>query len=102
MLSISVYKKCGYGNFNHRYNVSPTHLPTLLGVGGILGRYTACTTTAYEVARDCREFERHCSTGCCRNTHISVTQALHATGSSIADVGPCSHRGLEIIKANDL
>jgi hypothetical protein len=26
-------KKCGYGNFNHRYNVSPLHLQTLFGVG---------------------------------------------------------------------
>jgi hypothetical protein len=23
--------KCGYGNFNHGYNVFPIHLPTVLG-----------------------------------------------------------------------
>jgi hypothetical protein len=26
-------KKCGYGNFDHWYNVSPIHLLALLGVG---------------------------------------------------------------------
>jgi len=24
--------KCGYGNFNHRYNISPIHLEALLGM----------------------------------------------------------------------
>jgi hypothetical protein len=28
-----VYRKCGYGNFNHWYNVFPVHLRALLGVG---------------------------------------------------------------------
>jgi hypothetical protein len=26
-------EKCGYDNFNHRFNVSPVHLHVLLGVG---------------------------------------------------------------------
>jgi hypothetical protein len=26
-------ENCGYGNFNHWYNVSPVHLHTLLNVG---------------------------------------------------------------------
>jgi hypothetical protein len=30
---ISLQKKCGYGNFNHRYNVFPVHLHVLLSMG---------------------------------------------------------------------
>jgi hypothetical protein len=33
MLQISVYKKCGYCNFDHRYNVSPSHLHAIMSVG---------------------------------------------------------------------
>jgi hypothetical protein len=29
----SVYRKCGYGNFDHRHNVSPIRLHALSGVG---------------------------------------------------------------------
>jgi hypothetical protein len=28
-----MYEKYGYGNFDHWYNIYPTHLHTLLGVG---------------------------------------------------------------------
>jgi hypothetical protein len=28
-----MHRKCGYSNFNHRYNVSPVHLHAFLGVG---------------------------------------------------------------------
>jgi hypothetical protein len=33
--------KCGYGNFNHRCNVSPIHLHALLAVGS-LRRWITC------------------------------------------------------------
>jgi hypothetical protein len=36
MLEISAYNKCGYANFDHRYNVSPIHLHALLGVETLL------------------------------------------------------------------
>jgi hypothetical protein len=35
-LHFGTEKKCGYGNFDHRYNVSHIHLYALLGVCGIL------------------------------------------------------------------
>jgi hypothetical protein len=42
-------QKCGYGNFNHRYNVSPIHLHAFLGVMNFM-----------KVVRDYRKFEKHC------------------------------------------
>jgi hypothetical protein len=33
---ISVQKMCGYGNCDHRYNVSPVHLHALLGMGNFM------------------------------------------------------------------
>jgi hypothetical protein len=32
-------------------------------VWGVLRRLSACAPTAYEVARDCRNFEKHCFRG---------------------------------------
>jgi hypothetical protein len=37
-----VYRKCGYGNFYHRYNVSPIHLHTLLCVGNFTKVVRVC------------------------------------------------------------
>jgi hypothetical protein len=47
-------EKCGYGNFNHRYNVSSIHLHALLGVRN-LRRWSACAPIPYEVVRYCRK-----------------------------------------------
>jgi hypothetical protein len=35
-------KKCGYGNFDHRYNVSPVHLYALFGAGNFTKVVRAC------------------------------------------------------------
>jgi hypothetical protein len=43
---------------NQRFNVSPIHLLALLGVGNFT-KWSACQLTAYEVVRDCPDFEKH-------------------------------------------
>jgi hypothetical protein len=48
-------EKCCYGNFKHRYNVSPFHFCAR----GILLRWSTCARTAYDVVRNCRNFEKH-------------------------------------------
>jgi hypothetical protein len=52
----SIYRrKCGYGNFNDRCNVSPIHLHTLLGVVDVTkDGWSTCVPTAYEVAGSLR------------------------------------------------
>jgi hypothetical protein len=51
---------CAYGNINHQYNVSPFHLHAHLYVGNFT-KWFALVSTAYEVVRDCRKFEKHWS-----------------------------------------
>jgi len=42
VLKISVQKKCDYGNFDYRYNVSPIHLYALLVVGNFTKVVLVC------------------------------------------------------------
>jgi hypothetical protein len=51
-----MYKKCGYGNFNHQYNISLMRLHAFLGVGNFM---KACVPTAKEVVSVYRKFEKH-------------------------------------------
>jgi hypothetical protein len=47
--------KCGYGNFNHQYNVSPIHFL----VWGNFMKVISSALTTYEVVSDYRKFEKH-------------------------------------------
>jgi hypothetical protein len=62
------YRKMWYGNFNHRYNVSPIHI----WVWGSLRRWSACAPTAYEMVRDGRKLEKYCSR-CCISSMFDTT-----------------------------
>jgi hypothetical protein len=44
-------EKCGYGNFNHRYNVLPIHLRALLGVGNFTKVVGVCAVRQCGVTR---------------------------------------------------
>jgi hypothetical protein len=53
-------RRCGYGNFDHRYNVSPIHLHAFLGVGNFMkDGWSACAPTACKVVCDCQKSEIH-------------------------------------------
>jgi hypothetical protein len=56
---ISVYKKCGYGNFDPGIMLFPFTCMHFW-VCRILRRWSTCAPTAYEVLRDYRKFEKHC------------------------------------------
>jgi hypothetical protein len=42
IFQFSVQKRCGYGNFNRRCNVSPIHLRAVLGVGNFTKVIRVC------------------------------------------------------------
>jgi hypothetical protein len=44
-------KKCGYGKFNHRYNVSPIHKHAVLGVEDFTKVVSVCAESLWSGAR---------------------------------------------------
>jgi uncharacterized membrane protein YphA (DoxX/SURF4 family) len=52
-------EKIDYGNFDHHMIILFTCMHFL--VWGILRKWSARAQTAYEVVRECRYFEKHCS-----------------------------------------
>jgi hypothetical protein len=55
MMKMIMMMKCGYGNFNHQYNVSPIHFL----VWGNFMKVVSSALTTYEVVNDYRKFEKH-------------------------------------------
>jgi hypothetical protein len=53
-----VYKKFGYVNYKHQYNIPPIHLHALLDVRNFTKR-SKCVPTTYEVVNYCLKFEEH-------------------------------------------
>jgi hypothetical protein len=59
-------------------------------VWGSLRRWSACAPTAYEVARDCRMFEKYCVAGClksCSESRVTFTWAVAAVDGVTCTAG---------------
>jgi hypothetical protein len=80
-----VYRKIRLCHFDHRYNVSPIHLHTLLGVENFSKVIRVCAERL-KVVRDCPEFENHwVRVG---GVSISELQNAHCTDTDMSQCVP--------------